>query len=137
MREPDDVRQADGDRAELLRRRNLTLLQLQEFGWEDCYKTLKGNGTKSIKRCRCPCLVYHGLGEKRCEEHLGPLLLLLVRGHALVVDLRVPVGSNSFHNGSPIREVLMDPAFGSDLQSRIHEPPSIRLLSYYPPPLSV
>ena len=36
--------------------------------------------------------MYHGLGEKRCEEHLGPLLLLLVRGHALVVDLRVPVG---------------------------------------------
>ena len=33
LREPDDVRQADGDRAELLRRRNLTLLQLQEFGW--------------------------------------------------------------------------------------------------------
>ena len=42
------------------------------------------------------CLVYHGLGEERCEEHLGPLLLLLVRGHALVVDLRVPVGCNSF-----------------------------------------
>ena len=33
LREPDDVGQADGDRAELLRRRNLTLLQLQEFGW--------------------------------------------------------------------------------------------------------
>ena len=33
LREPDDVGQADGDRAELLRRRNLTLLQLQEFVW--------------------------------------------------------------------------------------------------------
>ena len=31
--EADDVRQADGHGAELLRRRNLTLLQLQEFGW--------------------------------------------------------------------------------------------------------
>ena len=39
LREPDDVGQADGDRAELLRRRNLTLLQLQEFGWgRGCYK---------------------------------------------------------------------------------------------------
>ena len=32
LREADDVRQADGHGAELLRRRNLALLQLQEFG---------------------------------------------------------------------------------------------------------
>ena len=43
LREPDDVGQADGDRAELLRRRNLTLLQLQEFVWGGAViKTLIG-----------------------------------------------------------------------------------------------